>query len=203
MIEVKIPKLMRHLPKDPRGYPIPMTVFRDKDNKPHFAINDSSIRAGLIIKDCCPICGNPLHPKKWFVGGPVSAFDPNGAYIDPAMHYQCMAYALQVCPYLAAPNYTKRIDNKTLKAGAIPDSLIFINNTMLPDRPEIFVAVECSSYDMTIKPLEIYLRPKRPYSSIEYWRYGKKLRPPPGGFNVYRSVTDRSERPGYSNRKAG
>lgn len=175
MNNVKIPKLMQRLERDPRGYPIPAGVYRDKDNKPHFTINDSLRRLNLIIEDRCPICAHRLYYKKWFVGGPLSAFDPNGSYIDPAMHYECMKYALQVCPYLAAPNYSKRIDDKTLSDD---DTTIVIDQTMMPHRPVLFVAVETTEYDIKIvNPMQTYLRPLRPYTSIQYWQYGKIIRP--------------------------
>jgi len=172
--KVKIPKLMQHLELDPRGYPIPVTVLRDSNNRPHFTINDSAVRLRLIIDDRCPICGNPLPTRKWFVGGPLSAFHEDGSYIDPAMHYECMVYALRVCPYLAAPNYSKRIDAATLKEDISP--MVLIDNTVIPTRPEVFVAVECSAYQMRIGATEIYLKPRRPYHSVQYWKHGKRVK---------------------------
>jgi hypothetical protein len=199
--KVKIPRLMRNLPKDSRGYPVPVTAFRDKNGKPHFAVNDSAVRTDIIIHDRCPICGNKLSERLWFVGGPLSAFNPDGAYIDPAMHYECMKYALQVCPYLAAPSYTRRIDDKTIKPDTIPDAVVFVDSTMIPERPDVFVAVETNSYSMSLHtPPMIYLKPRRPYSSIEFWKNGQRLRPPPGGFNgVIRSHLDRSLSPRHQN----
>ena len=40
----------------------------------------------------------------------MSALHPNGAYIDPPLHHECMRFALQTCPYLISTKYTKRID---------------------------------------------------------------------------------------------
>ena len=50
----------------------------------------------------------------------------NGAFADPPGHRACVTYALQVCPYLAAPSYAKRIDGETLidRAGIRPRDLL-------------------------------------------------------------------------------
>src|SRR5215472_13925800 len=97
----KVPSRMAHLPLDPRGYPIPANVYRDAQGRPHFTINDDRKRLEQLRRDACPICDQSLYIGRWFVGGPLSAFHPNGAYIDLPMHHECATYALQVCPYLA------------------------------------------------------------------------------------------------------
>jgi hypothetical protein len=105
MTKIPIPERMKHLGIDRRGYPIPWSVYRDPDGRPHFTIFNNVLRARGIRDDLCGICGTKLFRGRWFVGGPVSAFDPRGTYIDPPMHHECSSYALTVCPYLAAPNY--------------------------------------------------------------------------------------------------
>ena len=84
-----IPKRMQHLPRDHRGYPIPAMVWRDQTGQPHFTINDETVRYMLLIENRCSICGTALLPLRWFVGGPLSAFDPNGMYLDPPVHRDC------------------------------------------------------------------------------------------------------------------
>src|SRR5262245_47952542 len=169
---VPVPKRMQHLPRDRRGYPIPSTILIDDQGRPHFTINDELKRQEQIRQHRCPICNGKLGKAFWFVGGPRSAFDEHGCYIDLPMHGDCMRYALQVCPYLAAPVYSGRLDGKTLGANAGKYG-IMIDNTMIPNRPEVFVAVMTKG----IKILRHgqYVKPRRPYLQIEYWAHGQRL----------------------------
>jgi len=180
--EVPIPARMRHLERDARGYAIPWTVFRDTSGRAHFTINDENRRQRVIREDRCPICLTKLLRGRWFVGGPASAFHAHGAYIDPPMHTECARYALQVCPYLAAPNYAKRLDDRTLAPGEpVP---LLLDPTMDPQRPPLFVAVmatgqrlirEDVDYAGTPVHLVRFLKPRRPYLRVEYWRDGCRL----------------------------
>lgn len=175
---VPIPDRMKALPFDRRGLPVPVTVYVDHDGKPHFTINDEAKRQHMIMDDRCSICGGKLLRGRWFVGGPMSAFDPEGAYIDPPMHHECAHYALRVCPYLAAPSYSKRVDDRTL--GKERDDLILIDPTMIAERPEYFVAVLARGQDLVIyeKPVLMvrYIKPRRPYIRVEHWRHGRRIK---------------------------
>lgn len=175
MPDVPIPYRMKHLPLDKRGYPIPVGVWRDSNGTPHFTINEESRRITNLYRHLCPICGMMLFRGCWFVGGPGSAFHKMGCYIDPPMHKECMDYALQVCPYLAAPYYSKRIDAR-LVPKKDKEGRLFVDNTVDPNRPAVFVAV------MSVKTSvfkgqngSLFVKPIRPYRSVEYWRYGKQI----------------------------
>lgn len=174
---VEIPARMRHLPKDRRGYPIPVNVLVDKTGKPHFTINDDEKRQVHLRKKQCPICGGALLRGRWTVGGPASAFMEDGAYIDPPMHHECYRYAMQVCPYLALPSFTKRIDAGTVRNEDLEEHRIFIDNTVLEGRPPLFVAVMHlgEDYQTDVFGTIHRFKPKRPYRNIEYWRDGKEL----------------------------
>src|SRR5262245_64789126 len=91
---VPVPARMLGLRARPAGYVVPWTVFRDSSGRPHFTINDEEKRQHVLALDCCPICSGKLLRGRWFVGGPRSAFDLAGAYIDPPMHMECARYAL-------------------------------------------------------------------------------------------------------------
>jgi hypothetical protein len=174
MKSVTIPDLMRKLPLDHRGYPIPFIVLRDDTGRPHFTINDTRKVAYTLKHDLCGICGEKLHRGRWMVGGPMSAFHPDGTYIDGPLHADCMRYAMQACPYLGAPNYSKRIDDATLKKENATSISALVNQTMIPDRPKLFVAV--MTLQIEIYPSmagTFYLKPKRPYRQVEFWRSGQ------------------------------
>lgn len=173
--EVPIPKFMQALPRDRRGLPIPAIVMLDTDGTPHFTVNDSQKRAKVLREDRCGICGNPLFRGRWFVGGPLSAFSPRGCYIDPPMHGECVAYALQVCPYLAAPRYTGRLDDIKIDPAKVPGLIMLVDETMLPDRPETFVAIMAVGQAVWARGATTYVKPKAPYRQVQYWRHGSRL----------------------------
>ncbi len=174
---VEVPQRMRKLPRDHRGYPIPAGVLRDEKGRPHFTINDENARQLHLKNDQCPICGDKLLRGRWSVGGPAAAFMENGVYIDPPMHFECFRYAVQVCPYLAAPHYGKRLDDATLKAADVPDTLLLVDETMSPDRPDLFVAVMHvgQTYKRDSWGRIHTIKPNRPYRNVEYWQNGIQL----------------------------
>jgi hypothetical protein len=183
--EVPVPARMAKLPRDRRGYPIPWVVLRDKEGRAHFTVNDELKRRLALKKELCPICGRKLLRGRWFVGGGMSATHPQGAYLDPPMHDECAHYALLVCPYLAAPSYAKRIDDKTLKRAPPSDGvLITLDPTMLPSRPTVFVAVMAIGSRITGMHPDgsgPFVAPRRPYRKIEYWRHGQNVGAAVGG----------------------
>jgi hypothetical protein len=169
---VPIPERMRALKRDQRrGYPIPWGVYVDDAGKPHYTINIESRRRRMLRDGLCSICGQTLLRGRWFVGGPLSAFHDHGAYIDPPMHRECAHYALKVCPYLALPSYQGRVETRTLA----PDdpTPILIDNTMIPERPAIFVCAMATGQKITEN--RAYVVPKRPFVTIEFWRDGAQI----------------------------
>lgn len=173
---VPIPRRMRHLDRDPRGYPIPVMVFRDDSGRPHFTVNGEGTRGLLLLEDQCSICGQPLDKRRWFVGGPMSAFHPQGSYYDPPLHHECMRYAMRVCPYLALPSYTGKIEAKTITQD--DPRRLYINTTQDPTRPAVFCCVESIGHQLIRNPGLIapqYVRPNRPYRRLEFWKDGRQL----------------------------
>lgn len=167
--DIPIPKRMRKLPRDRRGYPIPASVYRDETGRPHFQITDQRQLAKMLKFDLCPICGSALKGNRWFVGGPRSAFSVLGAYSDPPMHDECAHYALQVCPFLAAPTYTKRIEDRTIKDKE--NNIITVDERVAVERPALFVAVEVAGHTVRGQ-LTV---PDFPFLKTEYWLHGTQL----------------------------
>lgn len=174
---------MNALQRDGRGYPIPFVVIRDTDGCPHFTANDHRKRWQSAKENRCGICGTRIKGELlWFVGGPMSAFHPDGVYRDTAMHHECMTYAMQVCPYLALRSYKGRIDDKTIDYDKLETNLMFFDPTMIPERPVLFVAVGSNKQILLDRPdmsaeerVHANVRPERPYKAIEYWQDGVKL----------------------------
>ena len=188
MSRVPIPPRMQHLSRDERGYAIPHTVLIDSKGTAHFAVNDELRRQQILRDDCCAICGQKLLRGRWSVGGPLSLLDPRGALIDPPMHYECSHYALEACPYIAAPNYSKRIDAKTVPKE---EGLVYMDPTEIPRRPDVFVAAMHIGQTFKKEGRFIrYIRPNRPFRQIEYWRQGKQLDPVEGKERAERSMLE-------------
>ena len=187
-----IPKRMQQLDRDARGLPIPATVWRDQTGQPHFTINDTAISGRLLIEDRCGICGSELLRVRWFVGGPLSALHPRGAYNDLPMHRGCMHYALRVCPYLAAPSYARRIDARTVRE---PErNRTFIDPSMDDKRPVVFVAVAATGQRVAAQPnLLPRIFPMRPYVAVEYWRHGKRISEPEAKQLIVEAYSKRKE----------
>jgi hypothetical protein len=170
---VTVPDRVARLPRDPRGYPVPWNVLREGDAV-FFTVNDDRKTWRALREGLCPICGERLGRWVWFVGGPRAAFDPDGCYIDLPGHKDCMEFALQTCPYLAAPKYLGRVD--VIHPEKLPpEARILIDETMIADRPEIFVAVACSRVLMSTRSgLAPRLKPAQP-SAFTFWRHGRQI----------------------------
>jgi hypothetical protein len=173
--ETPLPDRMRQLPRDRRGYPVFFGAFIEADGTPHFTINDERKRVEMVRRDLCSICGQKLLRGRWFIGGSRSAFDPKGAYLDMPMHDECAHYALKVCPYLAAPSYAREIADR--KAEAIKTGIVLVDETMIPGRPVVFVAVMAVGQRYVGDRFSggQYVKPARPYRKVEYWQHGRQL----------------------------
>jgi len=169
----EMPKRIARLPRDKRGYPIPWNVLRGSDGTPLFTVNDSVKHMMALQGKLCPICGEPLGVHIWFVGGPLSAFHPNGRYIDLPSHKECAEFSLRTCPHLSAPKYTHRIDH-IINEGKVPEGALLTDPTVNPDRPAVFVMVRSSGMKIYQTANGIYVRPDG-ITGIEYWNFGKQL----------------------------
>jgi hypothetical protein len=175
--DVPIPACMKHLDKDKRGYPIPFNVFRDNSGIPKFTVNDGEKEAQSLKRGLCNVSGLKLNGKSFFIGGPRSAFHKHGCYLDGPSRLDCLRYAAQVCPYIAAPIYSKRIDDKLIDWDQIDEHQILIDGTQDPDRPELFVISgtdETTKVNMSQEGM-IYYHPQGRWKSVEFWQKGKKL----------------------------
>jgi len=174
-VNENMPSRIAALERDHRGYPIPWNVLRADDGTPLFTINDDRKHWRAIRERICPICGVRLGRWLWFVGGPLSAFDPNGWYLDLPGHVECLEYALATCPYLAAPQYSKRL--YVIDPAKLPQGLpILLDETLIPERPVVFVVVTGSGIEYRDRGLLLpYVRPRRPLLEWRFWRHGEKI----------------------------
>lgn len=178
-LRVQIPKRMRVRPCDERGYPVPYIVMIDKAGNPQFTINDMVRVKACINRNLCSICGSRHDQLKWFVGGSRCFLHPRGGFIDPPLHLECAEYALRVCPFLAAPRYSKRIDDAKLTAHNTPDNIKLVRiEHMLPRQPEVFGLG--SAHHMSVVhrgPGDFILVVDR-WEHVEWWKDGHQVNAP-------------------------
>lgn len=178
-LAVPLPRRLRARPKDDRGYPIPFIVLVDKSGQPQFTINDIRRVDACRNRHLCGLCGRRFDDGQWFIGGSRCFLHPRGAFVDPPNHRDCAEYALRVCPFLAAPSYSKRIDDKKLKPSNIPDGLTTARvDYMLPHQPELF-GLGCAE-SVRFVPTEpqngVYVVDRWQY--VEWWRGGVSVSAP-------------------------
>jgi hypothetical protein len=146
---------------------------------PHFTVDDRQRVNMVLAKKLCGMCGKPLKlGQMWFVAGPMTAFHEDGLSIEPHGHEACARYAVQVCPFLAASNYARRIEDKTLKSGAIQEDAQINKSHEPPPRPIFFALVRTSG----VKLIEAddgtdlkYIQPRRPWKHVEFWKHGEQI----------------------------
>lgn len=112
---VELPRNMRALPVDERGYVIPWFV-KYIGGKPDFRIADNTKWDKAVANKLCWICGNPFTSRRYaFVIGPMCVV--NRVSSEPPSHEDCAIYACKVCPFLANANRERREDDTT--AGCV------------------------------------------------------------------------------------
>jgi len=177
--DIPIPPDLQGNDRDRRGLPIPFVVYRDTRGAPHFSVNDTAAVDEVLERRLCGLCGKPLKPGEiWFVGGPGSSFLPDGMYIDPFTHEDCGRYAAQVCPFIAAPSYARRVEGGTLKAEDLHDAVQIHDNQIAPPRPLFFALTRTADFSL-IDPGDgsgqKYILPDRPWTHVEFWRNGQSI----------------------------
>jgi hypothetical protein len=171
---IEIPKRLRTRPRDRRGYPVPFSVYIDRTGRPQFTITDPVKLRACIGKRLCGLCGGRIDAGYWFVGGERCFTHELGAFIDPPMHEECARYAIRVCPFLAAPSYAKRIDDRLMPAP-IGGEVLVKDNTMADERPAVFGLGMTTGYTLVRpSPLQTYFRADG-WAVQERWRHGEQL----------------------------
>lgn len=168
---IAVPDCMSHLPRDARGYPIPFTVAVGSDGKPDFRVIDLVKWGECVVYQKCGITGLPLKQSEFiaFVGGPLSI--THRAFTDAGMLPEAARYALQVCPFLAAPKFAY--------AKAVPQvkgsSTRHIEGTSVV-RPEIFGMGLAREYTLARNGPEIIIV-SGVFDRVEYWKDGAPHNP--------------------------
>ena len=104
-----LPKRLRHLPIDSRGYPVPWFV-EWIDGEPEFrAMSGEKFHLAIIDRRCW-VCGGPLGRYLTFVAGPMCLINRTSA--EPPSHHGCAEWSAKYCPFLSNPHMKRREDDK-------------------------------------------------------------------------------------------
>lgn len=76
--------------------------MKDVDGRPDFRVTNAERWVVAAKHRLCTQCGEPLGRHLAFIGGPLSFV--SRLFTDLAIHKDCAQYAVQACPFLAAPN---------------------------------------------------------------------------------------------------
>lgn len=164
------PKRMAALPKDPRGYPIPVLVYIDSDGKPDFRTTDIRKWIHAAKSRTCGICGEVMGRKIAFIGGPLTA--KNRYFTDFAMHRDCAEYAVQVCPFIAARNF-KYAEEYKEEEGVIK----VVSSTMSAQRPTKFIVGITTSYEI-LRTDEGFVVRAGEWDELVWWENGSVIEAP-------------------------
>lgn len=160
LADLPMPARLARLPRDGRGYPIPVNVV-NANGVLDFRATDPVKLERLIDRRCCALCGEPLGSRIVFVGGPRSI--ASRFFTDPPMHRDCATYALQVCPFLAAPSFSYR--------RAVPDGMS-VNEDVSTTRPDVFGMGVCRSFAVgSLDGVHAVLRASE-FEEVLWWRNG-------------------------------
>jgi len=165
-----IPARLARRPKDARGYPIPAGVLVDEEGKPDFRVTDIRKWVALAESRCCALCGEPLGRHLAFVGGPLA--HQNRFFTDLPMHRECAEYALQVCPFLAAPNF--RYAESVRPGPGIAQ--LTTSDLVVPERPEKFFLGVTRSFQLVQGPDGTVLAYAAAWEQVTWWQLGHPLK---------------------------
>lgn len=106
---VPLPRYMKALAIDHRGFPVPWFVTWFKDGQPtdygvgepDFRVVDPAKIARAVKQSLCWVCGGKMGAYKAFVIGPMCAV--NRTISEPPSHLECAHFSARVCPFLSQP----------------------------------------------------------------------------------------------------
>jgi hypothetical protein len=113
----ELPRKMRGLKIDDRGYPVPWFVpwldesereVQPGEGKPEFRVMSERRLVQAIKESRCWLCGERLGKYRAFVIGPMCLVNRINA--EPPSHLECADYAARACPFLTRP-HARRRDN--------------------------------------------------------------------------------------------
>jgi|TARA_Y100001934_G_C12387159_1_gene797226 hypothetical protein len=165
---IPTPKRIKALPKDDRGYPVPFFASVI-GGKPDFRVIDPVKWRECVEQHRCSICGKGLGKRIAFVGGPRSI--ENRLFTDAPMHPECATYALQACPFMAAPKFGYHGDVAAVAAGEAKTI-----SAVTTQRPERFGLGLTKGFRFArLNGSNDIVLQAAVFDSVSWWAYGQKV----------------------------
>lgn len=108
-----LPRRMKGLPVDRRGYPVPWFVLW-VNGEPEFRAIDTAKWKSAVRDRRCWVCGGSLSRWLAFPIGPMCAITRTTS--EPPTHRECAEWSIRHCPFLSNPRMVRR-------EGALPPGL--------------------------------------------------------------------------------
>jgi hypothetical protein len=160
---ISMPPRVAALPRDTRGYPVPHSILFDTHGVPDFRVIDVPKWLRAARNRCCGLCGEPLGVRVAFVGGPLAM--EHRLFTDLPSHLDCAIYAMQTCPFLAAPKFAY---SRHLPTGTK------VNEHITTERPERFGIGIARGYALRRIEGDHLVLHAQPFERIEWWVHGKR-----------------------------
>jgi hypothetical protein len=103
----EVPRAMRHLPIDKRGFPVPWFV-EWVNGEPEFRATSRAKLYRAIKERLCWVCGKELWREMVFVIGPMCSI--NKISSEAPSHRECAQFSARGCPFLSRPHMIRRED---------------------------------------------------------------------------------------------
>ena len=120
----ELPRRMRGLPLDERGYPVPWFV-EWYDGKPDFRVVSGNAIPEALRFERCWICGQKRGRFGAFVIGPMCVV--NRVSSEPPSHRDCAEFAVKACPFLVRPGAKRRDANMPRGRQEAPGNMLLHN----------------------------------------------------------------------------
>lgn len=159
---IELPRRMKGLPVDDRGFPVPKFVPLVNGKWDFRGFDPDHLRMCVKLKRCW-LCGQPLGVHMTFVIGPMCLVNRNSA--EPPCHHDCAEYAAKACPFLTQPKM--RRNEKDL-----PETHGQVAGIMLKRNPGVTLLWTTRSYKIERTPNGPLFRIGDP-EQIEFFAEGR------------------------------
>lgn len=160
----ELPRRMRNLPVDSRGYPVPWFVGY-VDGVPDFRVVRPAGREMAITEKRCWLCGEKRGRFGAFVIGPMCSV--NRVSSEPPCHLECAEFAVKACPFLVRPHARRRESGYPEEAESADGNMILRN----PGVSLIWVSTDWKPFPIDSKGSWL-INVGNP-DSFSWWREGR------------------------------
>jgi hypothetical protein len=144
---LSMPRSIRALPVDARGFPVPWFVAW-VDGEPEFRAMDYEKFKAAIREKRCWVCGEKLGQSFAFLIGSMCAV--NRATAEPPSHDDCARFSVRGCPFLSRPGMRRRTNDLPENIGSA--------GVMIERNPGVICLWTTRSYGLIKQPNGTLLR---------------------------------------------